>query len=181
MSSGAAPSAARLAAVLAAPPGRTVALCLRTTGTGASGDSREASPHQYLSRMTSPITRILWPEKRRSTAETSGTWLNVTCRCGARLSRAGEQARAVQRVADGHHHPAHGVLGDVEAVAEIVSRPKVIEDVAAGGVEDGVGFGDGSPGRGDALFQHARHPVPSPPHRGIAVHFWVGIERRADA
>src|ERR1039458_9728050 len=68
------------------------------------------------------------------------------------LLRAGEQARAVERVADGDHHPAHGVLGDVEAVAEVVSRPKVVEDVAARGVEDGVRFGDGSPGGGDALL-----------------------------
>src|ERR1017187_8475555 len=45
-SSGVAPSAARLAAVLAAPPGRTVELRMRTTGTGASGDSRNATFQQ---------------------------------------------------------------------------------------------------------------------------------------
>src|ERR1039458_5293150 len=75
--SGVAPSAARLAAVLAAPPGRTVACCLRTTVTGASGASRDPAPHQYLSRITSPITRIRWPEKCRKTAEALDTSLNV--------------------------------------------------------------------------------------------------------
>src|ERR1017187_3952187 len=81
-SRGVAPSAARFAAVLAAPPGRTVARCLRTTGTGASGESRDASPHQYLSRITSPITRILWPGKCRKTAEALDTSLNVAYRGG---------------------------------------------------------------------------------------------------
>ena len=41
-----APSAAQLRATLAAPPGRTSSRCHSTTGTGASGEMREASPYQ---------------------------------------------------------------------------------------------------------------------------------------
>src|ERR1019366_7279869 len=93
----------------------------------------------------------------------------------------GEQARAVERVADRHHHPAHGIFGDVEAVAEVVSRPQMVEDVPALCIERGVWLGHGSPGCGDALLQHARHPVSSPPHGAEAVHFGVGIERGVDA
>src|ERR1019366_667274 len=200
--SGVAPSAARLAAVLAAPPGRTVARCLRTTGTGASGESRDASPHQYLSRITSPITRIRWPRKCRKTAEALDTSLNVAyrpswdrpsafvvCQPSLKLKhgcltgdtnlspvpsqwifapallRPREQARAVQRIPHRHHHPALRVLRDIEAVAEVVSRPQMVEYVPARRIARGVGLGHRSPGGGDALLQHARHPVSSPPRR----------------
>src|ERR1035437_607769 len=63
---------------------------------------------------------------------------------GSPVAGAGEQARAVERVADRDHHPAHGILGDVEAVAEVVSRPQMVEDVPARCIERGVGLGRGS-------------------------------------
>ena len=40
------PSAAMFKATLPAPPGRSSVLPTRTTGTGASGDTREAAPCQ---------------------------------------------------------------------------------------------------------------------------------------
>ena len=58
-----APSAARFSATFAAPPGRLSVAPARTTGTGASGDSRAASPNQYSSSIASPATTMLSAEK----------------------------------------------------------------------------------------------------------------------
>src|SRR6476646_3781854 len=93
------------------------------------------------------------------------------------LSLVSKQSWTVERITDGNHHPAHRVLSDVEAIAEIVSGPKMVEDVAAGSVECGVGFGHGSPGCGDALLQHARHPVAYPARGRHAIHPGVRIDR----
>ncbi len=43
---GSAPSAARVAATLPAPPSELVSFCTSTTGTGASGEMRSQRPHK---------------------------------------------------------------------------------------------------------------------------------------
>jgi len=50
------PSARRLRATLAAPPGLIRLPWIAATGTGASGEIRSTSPKRYSSRMRSPIT-----------------------------------------------------------------------------------------------------------------------------
>src|ERR1035438_6220813 len=57
----------------------------------------------------------------------------------------------------------------------------MVEDVSTLRIARGVGLGHRSPGGGDALLQHPRHPVSSPPRGAPTVHFRVGIVRRADA
>ncbi len=56
----------------------------------------------------------------------------------------------------------------------------MIEDIAAGRVERGVRLVHGSPGCGDAFFQHARHPVAFPARGGETVQFGLRIARGSD-
>ncbi len=60
---GLAPRPAIFAATFAAPPATRLVFSRLTTGTGASGEIRRTLPHQYLSSITSPITRTFISEK----------------------------------------------------------------------------------------------------------------------
>ena len=75
-----APSAARLAAVFAAPPAQCVVLASRTTGTGASLQSRMASPSSQVSSIASPMTRTRSPGNPRttSTADAVVPWAAIS-------------------------------------------------------------------------------------------------------
>src|SRR5580698_3753079 len=59
-----APSAARFAATFPAPPRHWLCSTKSTTGTAASGDSRDAVPHKYRSSIRSPTTPIRLPRRR---------------------------------------------------------------------------------------------------------------------
>src|ERR1700733_11067251 len=59
-----APSAARFAATFPAPPRHWLCSTKSTTGTAASGESRDAVPHKYRSSIRSPTTPIRLPRRR---------------------------------------------------------------------------------------------------------------------
>src|SRR4029077_20581432 len=94
-----APRAARFAAVFPAPPGCSVVRCLRTTGTGASGDNHEACPHQYQSRMTPPRTIISCPGNfLRMSASPTRAYSNIESLFAIHKMNPGEKILSLEQM-----------------------------------------------------------------------------------
>src|SRR5690554_4211395 len=165
-----APSATTLAATFAAPPSARHCSSTRTTGTGASGDMRDALPWRYTSSITSPTT---------STRTSAACSSNSSRRF--RLSPSMGQSRGGMEFVSEAARSGERRSGKLPCAPRDVKRSTTFGSEADGGV---CGYGGATHSRrelGRLRLLHtrparhrlhlrpavllARHPHPDGPHR----------------